>query len=138
MLNIAAIQGRLTADPELKTTPNGISVTSFCIANERSFADSDGNRKTNFINVVAWRKTAEFVCKYFGKGDMILIDGSIETRHYLDKYDNKRTAFEIVADSVEFGGSKRTATATAEDIPLPDEPPEDVAAITLDDSDLPF
>ncbi len=106
MLNCAIIMGRLTADPELRTTPNGISVTSFSVAVDRSYQKAGAERQTDFINVVAWRQTAEFVSRYFHKGSMIAIQGSIQTRNYEDKNGNKRTAVEIVADNVSFCGSK--------------------------------
>ena len=108
MLNIAVIMGRLTAAPELRTTPNGVSVTSFSVAVDRSYSSrSGGERQSDFINVVAWRGTAEFICKYFQKGQMIAIDGSIQTRNYEDKQGNKRTAVEVVANNANFCGSKR-------------------------------
>ncbi len=106
MLNCAIIMGRLTADPELRTTPNGISVTSFSVAVDRSYQKAGTERQTDFINVVAWRQTAEFVSRYFHKGSMIAIQGSIQTWNYEDKNGNKRTAVEIVADNVSFCGSK--------------------------------
>ena len=99
MLNCAVIMGRLVADPELRTTPNGISVTSFCVAVDRSFVKAGEERKADFINVVAWRQTADFVTRYFHKGSMIAVQGSIQTRSYEDKNGNKRTAVEIVADA---------------------------------------
>ena len=107
MLNCAVIMGRLVADPELRTTPNGISVTSFCVAVDRSFVKAGEERKADFINVVAWRQTADFVTRYFHKGSMIAVQGSIQTRSYEDKNGNKRTAVEIVADNVSFCGSNR-------------------------------
>lgn len=114
MLNCAIIMGRLTADPELRTTPNGISVTSFSVAVDRSYQKAGTERQTDFINVVAWRQTAEFVSRYFHKGSMIAIQGSIQTRNYEDKNGNKRTAVEIVADNVSFCGSKaESGTGTA-------------------------
>lgn len=108
MLNVAVIMGRLVAAPELRTTPSGISVCSFRVAVDRSYSSRDGGeRQTDFIDVVAWRNTAEFVCKYFQKGQMIAVNGRIQTRNYEDKQGNKRTAVEIVADNVNFCGSKR-------------------------------
>ncbi len=107
MLNIAAIMGRLTADPELRHTPSDLAVTTFTVAVDRNFSRSGTERQTDFIDVVAWRGTAEFVCKYFAKGSMIAVNGSIQTRMYEDKQGNKRKAFEIVADQVNFCGSKR-------------------------------
>lgn len=106
MLNCAIIMGRLTADPELRTTATGLSVTTFSVAVDRGYARSGEERQTDFINVVAWRQTAEFVSKYFQKGSMIAVQGSIQTRSYEDKNGNKRTATEIVASNVSFCGSK--------------------------------
>ena len=106
MLNCAVIMGRLTADPELRTTSSGISVTSFSVAVDRSYVRPGEERQTDFINVVAWRQTAEFVTRYFRKGSMIAVQGSIQTRNYEDKTGAKRTAVEIVADNVSFCGSK--------------------------------
>ena len=106
MLNCAIIMGRLVADPELRTTQSGISVTSFRVAVDRNFVPQGGERQTDFIDVVAWRQTAEFVSKFFHKGSMIAVQGSIQTRNYEDKNGNKRTAVEIVADNVSFTGSK--------------------------------
>lgn len=106
MLNCAVIMGRLTADPELKTTQSGISVVSFSVAVDRSFVRKGEERQTDFINVVAWRQTAEFVSRYFRKGSMIAVQGSIQTRKYVDKNGNNRVAVEIVADNVSFCGSK--------------------------------
>lgn len=106
MLNCAIIMGRLTADPELRTTASGLSVTSFSVAVDRRFQRQGEDKQTDFINVVAWRQTAEFVSRYFHKGSMIAVQGSIQTRNYEDKNGNKRTAVEIVADNVSFCGSK--------------------------------
>lgn len=106
MLNCAIIMGRLTADPELKTTQSGISVTSFSVAVDRNYTPKGQEKQTDFINVVAWRQTAEFVTRYFHKGSMIAIEGSIQTRKYQDKNGNNRTAVEIVANNVSFCGSK--------------------------------
>lgn len=105
MLNVAIIMGRLTAAPELRTTASGLSVTSFSVAVDRSYKAGE-ERQTDFINVVAWRQTAEFVSRYFQKGSMIAVRGRIQQRNYEDKNGNKRTAFEIVADEVSFCGSK--------------------------------
>lgn len=106
MLNCAVIMGRLTADPELRTTNSGISVTSFTVAVDRSFVRAGEQRQADFINVVAWRQTADFVTRYFHKGSMIAVQGSIQTRNYEDRNGNKRTAVEIVASEVSFCGSK--------------------------------
>lgn len=106
MINSVVLMGRLTADPELKTTPNGTSVTSFSLAVERNYAPKGQERETDFINVVAWRQTAEFICRYFGKGQMIAVEGSIQTRKYQDKKGNNRVSVEVVANQVSFCGSK--------------------------------
>ena len=101
MFNLVVLTGRLTADPELKTTPSGNSVTSFSIAVERAYKSGE-ERQTDFINIVAWRQTAEFITHYFTKGAMIGIEGSIQTRKYQDKDGNTRTVFEVVANNVQF------------------------------------
>lgn len=104
MLNVVAIMGRLTADPELKTTQQGTYCTRFTIACDRSY--SKGEKQADFITVTAWRQTAEFICKYFNKGSLIAIDGSIQTNQYKDKNGNNRTSFEILAKNVNFAGGK--------------------------------
>lgn len=106
-LNRVCIMGRLTRDPELRRTQTGTAVTSFTLAVDDDFKDKQsGERKTNFIDCVAWRSTAEFVCQYFTKGRMIIVDGRLQTRKWEDEDGNKRTAVEVVADSVYFGDSK--------------------------------
>ena len=112
MFNLVVLTGRLTADPELKTTQSGISVTSFSIAVDRRYRAGE-EKQTDFINVVAWRQSAEFVAKYFKKGNMIGIEGSIQTRKYTDKNGNNRTAFEVVANNVQFVESKRDSAPSA-------------------------
>lgn len=117
MLNIVALMGRLVADPELKTTPNGVNVCSFRIAVDRSFTRQGEERKADFIDVTAWRKSAEFVSKYFQKGSMIAIEGSLQTRQYQDQQGRNRTVVEIVANNVSFCGGKaaeKSATASYE------------------------
>ncbi len=109
MLNITALQGRLVADPELRTTQNGTKVTRFRLAVERDYVDNAGTRQADFISIVAWRGTAEFVCKYFEKGQMIAISGRIQTRNYEDKNGEKRAAVEVVAENVSFCGSKKAS-----------------------------
>ena len=106
MLNVVAIIGRLVADPELKTTQQGTSVCSFRIACDRNFARQGEQRQADFIDIVAWRAQAEFVCKYFQKGSLIAIEGNLQTRQYQDKNGNKRTAVEVVANNISFAGSK--------------------------------
>ena len=105
MLNCAVIMGRLTADPELRQTPSGVAVTRFTVAVDRSFVKAGEERKADFINVVAWRQTAEFVTRYFSKGSMIAIQGAIQTGSY-EKDGRKYNTFEIVADNVSFCGDK--------------------------------
>ena len=130
MLNVAAITGRLTADPELRTTQSGVEVTSFTVAVDRSYVRPGEERGTDFINVVAWRQTAQFATKYFHKGSMIAVQGSIQTRNYEDKQGNKRTAVEIVADNVHFCGDNNNSKNQAQ----PSAP-----AVEYDDDDgLPF
>lgn len=106
MLNNAVIMGRLVADPELRTTGSGIFVCSFTVAVDRRFTRQGEDRQADFIDIIAWRQTAEFVCKYFRKGSMIAVQGYIQTRTYEDKTGAKRKAVEIVADNVSFCGSK--------------------------------
>lgn len=106
MLNIVAIMGRLVYDPELKTTPQGTSVCSFRIACDRSYTPKGQQRQADFIDVVAWRQSAEFVSKHFQKGSMIAIEGSLQTRQYQDKQGNNRTAVEVLANQISFAGPK--------------------------------
>ncbi len=110
MLNVAVLMGRLVADPELRHTANDISVTSFTLAVDRSYVKAGSDRQTDFIDIVAWRGTADFVCKYFRKGQLVAVQGSIQTRSYTDNQGNKRKAFEIVADNVHFAESKRDSS----------------------------
>lgn len=116
MFNLVVLTGRLTADPELKTTTSGISVTTFSIAVDRRYRSGE-ERQTDFINIVAWRSSAEFITKYFKKGSLIGIEGSIQTRKYQDKNGNSRTAFEVVANNVQFVESKRDSAPGVESAP---------------------
>ena len=104
--NKVILMGNLTADPELKQTPSGVSVTSFGIAVERRFQSQNGQREVDFINIVCWRQTAEFVAKYFSKGRPILICGTLQTRSWVDNNNQKRYTTEVVADEVSFVGKK--------------------------------
>lgn len=106
MLNVVAIMGRLVADPELRTTTQGHSVCSFRIACDRSYAQQGQERQADFIDIVAWRQQADFVSKYFQKGSMIAVEGSLQTRNYQDKNGNNRTAVEVVANNISFAGAK--------------------------------
>lgn len=108
MLNVIAIMGRLSRDPELRQTTTGKNVASFTIACSRGRKDANGKDLVDWIPVVAWEHTAEFVCKYFEKGSLIAIDGRLQSRTYKDRDGNNRTAIEIVANNVNFAGSKST------------------------------
>lgn len=107
MLNRIVIMGRLARDPELRRTQSGIAVTSFRIACDRDFKSQNGEKSTDWIDVVAWRQTAEFVSKYFTKGRMAIVEGRLQSRDWTDKDGNKRTTIEVVADNVYFGDSRR-------------------------------
>lgn len=146
MLNVVAIIGRLAASPELKSTNSGKSVCSFRLANDSGYKNADGSSQTNWLDVVAWGKTAEFVCKYFPKGSLIAIDGRLQTRQYQDKTGQNRTAVEIVAQNVSFCGSKESASPAAQNAAqrpaapsqrTQGEPDADYALIE-DEGDLPF
>lgn len=107
-MNVICLLGRMVADPELRTTQSGISVTSFTVAVDRNYqSKGQEQRQADFINIVAWRQTAEFVCRYFHKGQRIALQGELQSRNYTDKEGNKRTAFEVVANNVYFAESKR-------------------------------
>ena len=151
MLNKAIIMGRLVADPELRHTPNNVSVVSFTIACNRNFASKGAERQTDFIDIVAWRQTAEFVSRYFHKGSMIAVEGMIQTRTYEDKNGNKRKAVEVVADQLHFAESKSQSAGPSE-TPFPqpnfEEPPKGASfsigdfgefeEVDADDGELPF
>ena len=108
MLNKIILMGRLTRDPELRRTQSGTAVTSFSLAVDRDFKSQGGDKETDFIDVVAWRNTAEFVSKYFTKGSMAVVSGRLQIRDWTDRDGNKRRSAEIVADNVYFGESKRS------------------------------
>jgi single-strand DNA-binding protein len=107
MLNKALLQGRLTKDPELHYTTNGKAVATVCIAVERNRKNASGEKETDWINLVVWDKKAELLSKHFAKGQMLIADGSIQTRSYTDKDGNKRTAFEVVVGNIYFADSKK-------------------------------
>lgn len=113
MLNITALMGRLTTDPELKHTQSGTPVCSFTLAVERSYVKQGTERQTDFIDIVAWQSTAEFVSRYFRKGQLVAVQGSIQTRIYEDKQGSKRKAVEVLAERVHFVEPKRDDNATA-------------------------
>ena len=139
-MNIVALVGRLTADPELRNTPNGHDVCSFTIAVDRGFASADGERKADFINCIAWRNTALFITRYFKKGQFIGVTGSIQTRTYQDKETGKnRTAFEVVANTACFTEGKAKASPDIEKtVAFPTAELDDFSSIGSDDGDLPF
>jgi single-strand DNA-binding protein len=107
MLNVVALNGRLTADPELRHTNSDIPVCQFTLAVDRSYVKQGAERQADFIDIVCWRGTAEFASRYFVKGQLIAVEGSIQTRKYTDRDGNKRTAFEVVANNVHFAEPKR-------------------------------
>ena len=112
MLNRIVLMGRLTRDPELRHTQSGTAVASFSLAVDRDFKDKQtGEKSTDFIDIVAWRATAEFVSRYFAKGRMAVVEGRLQLRDWTDKEGNKRRSAEVVADNVYFGDSKRDAEA---------------------------
>lgn len=130
MLNRVILMGRLVADPELKTTATGISVTSFRIAVERSYVKSGEDRKADFFNVVCWRNSAEFVCRYFRKGSMIAIDGQLQSRTYQANDGTNRYVTEVVANSVSFTGEKQNQNNNAYQQPqaqMPQQQPQSTA-----------
>lgn len=109
MLNVAALNGRLTSDPELRHTGNDVPVCSFTLAVDRGYVAKGQDRQADFIDIVAWRQTAEFCAKYFKKGQLVAVEGSIQTRSYTDSQGNKRKATEIVANKVDFAESRKSA-----------------------------
>ena len=110
MLNHIVLMGRLTRDPELRRTGSGVAVASFTLAVDRDYAAQGAEKETDFVDIVAWRNTAEFVSKYFAKGRMAVVTGRLQIRNWQDKEGNKRRSAEILADSVYFGDSKRRAS----------------------------
>lgn len=148
MLNHIVLMGRLTRDPELRRTGTGVAVTSFAIAVDRDFGGQDGQKETDFIDIVTWRNTAEFVSKYFTKGRMAVVSGRLQIRSWTDKEGNNRRTAEVVADNVYFGDSKHdSATAGASPRPTgnyaaPQQvspvPSGDYPVLEEDDSQLPF
>jgi single-strand DNA-binding protein len=122
MLNRVILMGRLTADPELRSTQNGTSVVQFTIAVERGYAKEGQEKQTDFIQCVGWKQTAEFISKYFRKGRMIAVEGSIQTRNYEDKQGNKRTAVEVIVSNVSFTGERKddnSEPSEYDEIPVP-------------------
>lgn len=114
MLNTITIMGRLTRDPELRRTSSGVAVASFTLACERDFAPQGADKETDFVDIVAWRSTAEFVSKYFTKGRMAVVSGRLQIRNWEDKEGSKRRSAEILSDHVYFGEAKRDKTTQGE------------------------
>ena len=141
MLNHITLMGRLTKDVELRRTGSGVAVASFTIACERDFTDKQsGEKKTDFIDCVAWRSTGEFISKYFSKGRMIVVDGRLEIREWTDKEGNKRRNAEVIVDNAYFADSKRDTeetTASYGSYASP-APASDFALLNDDDAQLPF
>ena len=152
MLNRIILMGRLTRDPELRRTGSGTAVTSFSLAVDRDFKSQSGEKETDFIDIVAWRNTAEFVSKYFTKGRMAVVEGRLQIRDWTDKDGGKRRSAEVVADNVYFGDSKRDGGDNSGYIPGYAPAPashsaapsnfsasgSDFAEIGEDDGELPF
>lgn len=134
MLNRIILMGRLTRDPELRRTQSGTAVTSFSIAVDRDFKNKDtGEKSTDFIDIVAWRQTAEFVCDYFSKGCMAVVEGRLQIRDWTDKDGNKRRSAEVLADNIYFGDSKRDANGDGGY-----SAPQSYNEVDEDDGELPF
>ena len=138
MLNSIIIMGRLTADVELKTTSSNVSVCSFSVAVERNYKDADGKYPVDFIEVVAWRQTAEFVLSHFSKGSMIAVQGSLQSRKWQDKNGDKRTAWEIIAERVYFAGGSKASEPQTEAAAVPPADGGAEFAPMPDGADLPF
>ena len=147
MLNHITLMGRLVADPELRTTPGGVAVATFRIAVDRDFKNKQtGEKETDFVTIVAWRSTAEFVSRYFTKGRMAVVDGRLQIRPYTDRDGNKRNATEVVAESVYFGDSKRDGDGQPGGYQPGDydpgygggQPSQQFEELEDDDGDLPF
>ena len=153
MLNHIVLMGRLTRDPELRRTGSGIAVASFTLAVDRDYAAQGAEKETDFVDIVAWRNTAEFVSRYFTKGRMAVVTGRLQIRNWTDKDGNKRRSAEVVADNVYFGDSKRDGAAApagfdqtpsyAAPQPYQQPAPQAPAAsgfsmLEDDDSELPF
>lgn len=137
MLNEIILMGRLTRDPELRHTQSGTKVAAFTLAVDRDYKDASGEKETDFIDIVAWRGTAEFVSKYFTKGRMAVVKGRLQIRDWTDKDNNKRRSAEVVAESVYFADSKRT-DAAPEYGTTPGTHGADFAEIGEEDGELPF
>lgn len=138
-MNVVCLLGRLTADPELKRTASDIAVTNFDVAVDRAYQKEGQERQADFIHIVAWRQTAEFITRYFRKGQRIALQGWLQSRSYTDRDGNKRTAYEVVVDNAFFAESKKAddAPPARPDIGFSTASPNDFEEIIGDD-DLPF
>jgi len=139
MINRVVLMGRLVANPELKTTSSGIETTTFRIAVDRSYVKQGEERKADFIDIVCWRQTAAFVCRYFGKGNMIAVEGQLQTRTYQAKDGTNRYVVEVLADNVTFTGERRSDNA-GNSAPAAAAPQTPTPTATIDelDGDLDF
>lgn len=137
-MNSVILMGRTTSDIELKTTQNGVSVASFSLAVDRKYTTKGQERQTDFINCVAWRSSAEFISKWFRKGDMIAVEGELQMKKYTDKNGVERTTYEVVIENAYFCGGKKQDSKPAENVEQQDSKPvyEDVSH--FGDDDLPF
>lgn len=139
MLNRIVLMGRLTRDPELRHTGSGTAVASFTLAVDRDFKDQNGQRETDFIDIVAWRSTAEFVSRYFAKGRMAVVSGRLQIRNWTDKEGNKRRSAEVVAENVYFGDSQKAAQSGGESPQTDDFKPGEFTDLPEDwEGDLPY
>lgn len=140
-MNTVALIGRLTYEPELRTTPSGLSVISLQIACDRPYQSKGEERKADFIDVTAWRQTAEFISRYFHKGSMIAVEGSIQTENFTDKDGNKRKSVTVVANNVSFCGSEKNSESKSKErskTPATEAYDGDIVDVVDDDEDLPF
>jgi len=137
MLNRVSLMGRLTADPEKRVTPSGVTVATSRLAVQRDYRNKGGEKETDFIPVVAWRQTAEHFCNYFKRGMMAAVAGRLQIRNWQDEKGEKHSVAEVVADSIYFGEAKKRADG-AEESQLPEIEDEGFTQLTGDDGDLPF
>ena len=141
-MNRTILQGRLVADPEMRMTQNGVAVANATLAVDRNYKDDSGEKQVDFFNLTAWRGTAEFLCKYFGKGEMVLVEGTLQNSNYTDKDGNKRVSTQVVVQSAFFCGSSRKSGERRESDPgatgKPDVSAEQFTDVDESDSDLPF
>lgn len=138
MLNKIILMGRLTRDPDLRHIGSGTAVAAFTLAVDRDFKTQSGEKETDFIDIVAWRATAEFVSKYFSKGRMAVVEGRLQLRDWTNKQGNKRRSAEVVADNVYFGDSKKDVSNSGTSAPAPVDAHSDFTEVNAEDGELPF